>query len=191
MKLEKILWGSGVICRDGLREGEFTLKETLSNFHFIKRFDYFSRFTDIELDNLKKSIELLSTTENSSYNTMSELEACLTCFEKEEIDILVLVSSPTHAPRCLRDCCNILSKRKAQGLSWSPTVMMCPSDTCYDSFSTEDVVIFEPPHLPLDVINSYGKFSLHDLGKRCLLVQRTDSERFRTLFHELLQSFGV
>jgi hypothetical protein len=185
------MWGSGVQSKDGLHEGEYTLREAMLNFHNLKRFEYFSLFSEAEFNKLKLEIKKISVTENTSRNTLSELEACFEYFQREEIDLVILVSSATHASRCLRDACKVLSRRKDQGMTWNPTLLTCPSETCYDSYAAEDVIIIEPPHLPSDVLDSQRQLSMHSFGKRCLLADRNDQKHFRIMLHELLEKFNV
>jgi RNA polymerase-interacting CarD/CdnL/TRCF family regulator len=142
-----ISWGSGVPSIDNtLREGEYTLKVFSDRFESISTFPFFKDMQKLSLDRLKIKIDSVSHPQDFSLiNTATEIVGAFNRFEQLGIDTVILVSSATHSPRCLRDASRIL---ESWPTSWSPLLLASSAPTCYANSVAGDVVIFEPPHLP-------------------------------------------
>ncbi len=82
-----------------------------------------------------------------SQNTVEEIEHAATLFAQQGIDRIVLVSSPTHIVRCLRDATSLFAER-TEFQRFSNHLLAVPSNTCYEGTSPSDVVVIEPPHRP-------------------------------------------
>ena len=82
-----------------------------------------------------------------SKTTDREIERAGQEFVKHKVNHVILVSSPTHIVRCLRDAMTIYHA-DTQFASFRDNVTAVPSITCYDGTSAKDVVIIEPPHRP-------------------------------------------
>lgn len=85
-------------------------------------------------------------------NTMEELVAARKLFEVRGIDTVFIVSSPTHAPRCLRDATRVfgdggdgagpVTTYVGRG-SYRPTILASPCDT---DFGRGGATVIEPQH---------------------------------------------
>ena len=105
--------------------------------------------TEKQFTRLRSIIQKISCTDNHSINTATEVKSCMEHFQNKNIDVIFLVSSSTHASRCLREVCSYLDQ--IDKTVYDPLVCMVPADTSYCGFDASDVVIFEPPHLLRDV----------------------------------------
>mmetsp|Transcript_15414 Transcript_15414/g.24005 ORF Transcript_15414/g.24005 Transcript_15414/m.24005 type:complete len:135 (+) Transcript_15414:308-712(+) len=84
-----------------------------------------------------------SLAETMSQNTREELTLCGEIFARAKLDKVLLISSPTHVPRCLKDACIIFSEKNYK---FRNHLLACPADTCYCNSTVEDLAIVEPPH---------------------------------------------
>jgi len=144
-----LVFGTGasqrVVERDGkqvsMKEGEYTLDYLERHFADLAEF---APFAELDLAELRARFDKIARAELSSQNTSEEVrEAAELCLE-HGIDRLVLVSSPTHISRCLRDAYTALESDRFDRLRQQ--LFATPSDSCYLGARAEDVVIFEPPH---------------------------------------------
>lgn len=158
-----VLWGSGVPSRiQGVTEGQYTMRVLKERFGHLRSFSFFSKMSDQQINELESSVFKISASEDSSINTVTEIEAAFKHFESNGVNVVVLVSSATHAPRCLRDACKILEGWKSSHVKdvhsvslvdratakWRPILIVAPASTCFEGCSAGDVIIAEPPHLP-------------------------------------------
>lgn len=179
-----LLLGSGVpSIQAGKTEGKYTMDVMLERFKLLPYFSYFSKLSAVEMDKLESLVVGLSTTEDNSTNTVTEIEMAFRRFERIGVNVIVLVSSATHAPRCLRDASKVLENWKtdynqddsvpiavrsdSNSCRWSPLLFVSPAATCFEGCFAGDVVIAEPPHLPY---SSSGRSNL--AGDR--LISTTD-----------------
>jgi len=190
-----IMWGSGVDTFTSLKEGRFTLNTLLSNFERLKQHPSFHSLSQARMIELKKIISEISITDDYSCNTVTELESCFKEFKARDVKIIVLISSSTHAPRCLKEASNLLEKYRKlsdDNTNWNPILCVCPSDTCYYGYNPRDVVIIEPPHLPKNMPESIDSpLRLHKLVNRCLNIRDVDKYSFLNKFNEILADFDV
>ena len=160
--ISSILWGSGVpSLQTGITEGELTLGVMRKRFRQLRSFSFFREMGDLDFEQLQSLVIQISAPQNDSINTVTELESAFSRFEVDGVNVVVLVSSATHAPRCLRDACRILeewgteksttsltSLKAANRRSWRPLLLVSPAPTCFEGTTVRDVIIAEPPHLP-------------------------------------------
>ena len=111
-----------------------------------------------------------------SRNSATEIEAVKEVMRAEECDGLVLVSSPDHLPRCLRDAHSALRGERVAPL------MGCASGT---AFSAHPPAIIEEPHRP-----DRGSVSLRAEAERMNRL-RDDVEVFRDALRALLDRHGA
>jgi uncharacterized SAM-binding protein YcdF (DUF218 family) len=123
---------------------------------------HFDAFADDELLALRSKCEL----ELTSLNTVQEIRAAAKIFVSRKIERLVLVSSNTHAPRCLRDASVVLAELagssaesaddRAAFFRLSQNLLVSPSDVPYLNATPQMVQIVEPPHRP-DTLVSFDR----------------------------------
>ena len=136
-----VVFGTGgSIAADGTLEGDFTLKYLFDNFHRLAAFE---AFRSIDIGLLEQKMKTCARLELHSRNTMEELDLCGEMFAQAHIARVILVSSPTHLSRCLRDASWLYAKQKRPFRSH---LFACPSDTSYAGCGPLDVAIIEPPH---------------------------------------------
>ena len=138
-----VVFGTGgSAAPDGTLEGEFTLDYMFSNWHRLARF---RAFDSVDLKTLEQHMRRCARTESSSHNTLEELDACGRIFSQAQppVSRVILVSSPTHLPRCLRDAAWLYAERQ---YAFRSHLFACPSDTSFAGCSPLDVAVVEPPH---------------------------------------------
>jgi len=155
-KASLMLFGTGASQRNGKPEGEFTRDYMLENFF---KLDRFAGFTGIDLGQVRARIEAIALADCTSRNTREEMEAAGRIFIEKGIDRVVLVSSPTHISRCIRDALTVFQEPAFRKLK--DNLFATASDTSYLGGRAEDVAIFEPPHR-----GDRGAFLTHYLVKR-------------------------
>ncbi|MGI9519900.1 MAG: YdcF family protein, partial [Pirellulaceae bacterium] len=82
-----------------------------------------------------------------SQNTIQEIENAAAIFLEHGIERVVLVSSPSHVVRCLRDAAALFAAQPRFHV-FQHRIMAIPSITCYEGSTPGDVVVIEPPHRP-------------------------------------------
>ncbi len=98
---------------------------------------------------------------------------------------VILVSSPTHLPRCLRDACAIYGEDgDMSGLLRE--LYAAPSVTGYPGYTADDVAIFEPPHRP-----DRPGADMSRVVARAHDIPVNQRERFVRRLDDLLQEFEV
>jgi hypothetical protein len=85
--------------------------------------------------------------EATSSNTVTELLEAGKIFATAGMERVVLVSSPTHLIRVVRDAAQLFYEDE-QFLSFREHLLAMPSATSYEGSSAGDVVVVEPPHRP-------------------------------------------
>lgn len=143
-----IFWGSGVdSVEQNVQEGEFTFRSLISLLESDKcGFSEIDVLTQAAKIQLREDLCRTSVFCSASKNTVTEIEAAISHFRKHDINVVILISSATHAPRCLRDIQAVLGKLGEK--NYDPIVLVSPSTVCYPDSRPQEVVIFEPPHLP-------------------------------------------
>ncbi len=183
-----MVFGSGASTRDGLLESEATARLMRDRFDELAGFSIFESYLPV----MKKSdtscryrqrIESILHLDTVSRNTREEIAHAGRIFVDQGVERVILVSSPTHLPRCLRDACTIYEvdgelSRLRHGLYAAPSV------TGYAGHTAADVVIFEPPHRPdRSGLNISGVVArVHD-------IPETGQERFIQRLDDLLAEF--
>ncbi|CAN0347888.1 unnamed protein product [Ascophyllum nodosum] len=154
-----VVIGSGASEKAGVSEARFALGYLTSNWEELGKFK--RAFGEINLEKMRAAVEPALVAEVRSKNTRQELVEAGRLFRKERCDRVILVSSPTHLPRCLRDACSLWLEPHSSSLNdkegddeddwrqrWRPVVLASPSDTSFVDFGPNDVAIVEPPHRP-------------------------------------------
>jgi len=146
---EMLVFGTGaserVVDRDGekrtMKEGEYTLDYLLHHFDELADFPAFSK---VDLKALRLQVESTARAASRSQNTREEVTEAAELFLENGIERMILVSSPTHISRCVRDAYTALEDSRFDRLRHQ--LFATPSDSSYLGSRAEDVVIFEPPH---------------------------------------------
>lgn len=157
-----LVFGTGASEKDGVKEAQVMINFMLENSNKLTAFPFFQKMTEqdiLGLHNLLRSITLAETT---SKNTVEEFIATMQIFQNHGIELIVDVTSPTHASRCMRDAIDAI-ERAGSNLTPPHGVMVLPAETHYSGYSIGDVVISEPPHRG-DSPESFKEF--HALAKR-------------------------
>jgi hypothetical protein len=138
---EVLIFGTGASEKDRKKEGEYTRDYLLDNFFKLKAF---ACFAAMDLEEAQARIASIAIPECRSRNTREEMEEAARIFLEREVEKVVLVSSPTHISRCIRDALVVFQDARYTGLRGH--LYAAASDTSYLGGRVEDVVIFEPPH---------------------------------------------
>lgn len=149
---EVVVFGSGASRKDGMLESEATARLLWDRFDELAGFSNFeSRLPQMKhplsAGRFRKRIESILHLDTESKNTRDELAHAGELFVDHGVTRVILVSSPTHVPRCLRDACAIYGE-KGYLSHLLRELYAAPSVTGYPGYSAADVAIFEPPHRP-------------------------------------------
>lgn len=142
----------GEHARGELFEAEYALEMLKDNFDELDKFSVFKNRCKILKD--KEAWEAFKTRffnnlflDTTSMTTLQEIEEAGDVFVKNSVERVILVSSPTHIIRCMRDAM-IIYRSDRKYASFCNNIMAIPSITCYEGTSAKDVSIVEPPHRP-------------------------------------------
>jgi hypothetical protein len=122
----------------------------------------------------------------NSRNTVEEICNAADIFLEREIEQIVLVSSPSHIVRALRDAAAIFA-RERRFARYRDNLLASPSITCYEGSTPDDVVVVEPPHRPDRQV-----LPTHRRLQRMLELQKMPHEDLVSLiedFDQLLQRY--
>ena len=183
--LAAICFGTGASqTADGELEGDYTLRVLYERLPQLAEFEAFAK---IPLDRLEALLRRFAFAETVSQNTVQEVQEGLTVFASKGVRRAVLVSSPTHLPRCLACACTVEEEHPElfKGSVWAS-----PSDTSYKDASAKDVVVVEPPHRG-DRDKDLDALPFHAMVKRSYRVQGASRAAFLERFDELLKEFGA
>lgn len=176
---EIVVFGSGAsVSPCGTRvEGEYIMQELIDSFD-TRLQHYFPNDKSL-LKYWKHKIYDIARTDTTSVCTVEELQFMRTMVQIYNIEKLILVSSPTHLPRCIRDAHTIFSDCKC-------LKVLCgvPSDTCYPETSANNVVIIEPPHR-----KDRSCVLMHKTASKILQVPEENREEFRSRLEDLLTEY--
>lgn len=187
---EVVVFGSGASRKNGLLESEATVRLMRERFDELARFTIFENYLP-EFKHPDSSgqcgerIESALRLDTDSQNTREEIAYAGRVFLDQGVERVILVSSPTHLPRCLRDACTIFEEdrelsRLRHGLYAAPSV------TGYVGHTAADVAIFEPPHRP----DRSGP-DISGVAARIHDISESDRERFVRRLDDLLAEFDA
>ena len=183
--LAAVCFGTGASqTARGELEGDYTLRML---FERLPRLSEFDAFAKVPLDKLEQLLRRTASAETVSKNTVEEVREGLQRFADAGCRRAVLVSSPTHLPRCLACACTV--EEEHPGL-FTGSVWASPSDTSYKDSSAGDVVVVEPPHRG-DRDKELDALPFHAMVKRSYRVQGEQRVAFLQRFEALLGEFGV
>ena len=170
----------------GELEGAYTLRILLERLPRLAEFSAI-REAGVPLDELGRLLRRVAVAEVVSQNTVQEVREGLTRFAAAGCKRAVLVSSPTHLPRCLACACNVMEQDAElfEGSLWAS-----PSDTSYQDSTAADVVVVEPPHRG-DRDRDLDALPFHAMVKRSYKIGGDARARFLSRFDALLLEFGA
>ncbi|MEM7455888.1 MAG: ElyC/SanA/YdcF family protein [Planctomycetota bacterium] len=174
-----------------LVESEYTVEYLRAQFDNLRNFKpWAERVPETRCDKaweeLQKELFSRIVMDTNSLNTVGEINNAANLFLKHEVERVVLVSSPTHIVRVLRDANTIL----LNDIRFEPmryNVHAVPCVTCYEGSTSSDVVVIEPPHRP-----DRHVLPTHRRIQRMLSLQKLDTDDLMRLindFDELLQQY--
>ncbi|CAN0061468.1 unnamed protein product [Ectocarpus sp. 6 AP-2014] len=100
-----VVLGTGASERDGVLEGRYALEYLKDNWEELGEFR--EAFSGVDLEQMRTAVQPLLVAEVRSQNTRQELLEAGCIFREKNCNRIILVSSPTHLPRCLRDACSL------------------------------------------------------------------------------------
>ncbi len=173
-----------------LAEAEYSLEYLRLNFESLVRFDVFSEmdaFASKEKIAETKALVLdMIALDLESKNTVEEIKNAGASFAAFGIEKVMLVSSPSHIVRCLRDAAEIFQNDPAFS-TFCDNIHAIPSRTCYEGTTAADVVVIEPPHRPdRHVVPTHRRI------QRMLTLQKLGHDDLVSLieeFDDLLQKY--
>ena len=178
---EVIVFGTGASERGGKKESEVTREYMLEHFSGLKEF---SCFHGMDIGEHKDRMEAISVADCESRNTLDEMQAAGRIFLEKGVEKAILVSSPTHISRCIRDALAVFQAPELATLRRN--LYAVASDTSYLGGRVEDVVVFEPPHR-----GDRGSFLTHYIVKRILKIPEGKTDLFLKELDALLERYQV
>lgn len=133
--------------KNGEMESEFNRQYLLDNFHKLSEF---TEFQGVDLEKAKERIEQILVLDMSSLSTAQEATFVGKSFEDAGIEKVVIVSSKTHAPRCLNEALKFYGRPESKIAVHNVSAQV--SDTGWAP--NDDVVVLEPPHRPDDLMGN-------------------------------------
>ncbi|MEQ1903150.1 MAG: ElyC/SanA/YdcF family protein [Pirellulaceae bacterium] len=173
-----------------LLESEYTREFLVTHFDDLLRFkpfaDAVSTTSAVEWAERKQWFLERIYVDKKSSNTLSELREAGEVFLSRGCTQVVLVSSPTHLIRALRDAA-VVYQHDARFQQFHSHLLAMPSFTCYEGSTPGDVVVVEPPHRPdRHVVPSHRRIA------RMMTLQQLDHDtlvEFLGELDELLQRY--
>jgi hypothetical protein len=144
----------------------------------------FSCFDGIDIAEHEDRMAAISVAECDSRNTLDEMKAAGRIFLARGVEKVILVSSPTHISRCVRDA--LVAFQTPETATLKRNLFAVASDTSYLGGRVEDVVIFEPPHR-----GDRGSFLTHYIVKRILKIPESQTDLFLKELDALLERYQV
>lgn len=183
----------GTSGRDGeaLLEADYSLEYLRTHFASLPKFqvlvDRFPKLATSEgLDEIREDLLSRIVVDTDSQNTVEEIRRAAEIFLENDIERIILVSSPSHVVRCLRDATAMFHSDTAFA-RFKNEIYACPSTTCYEGTEAGDVVVVEPPHRPdRHVVPTHRRI------QRMLTLQKLNYEDLVALieeFDDLLQRY--
>lgn len=124
--------------------------------------------------------------DTESQNTVDEITRAFEICLERGIEQIILVSSPSHVVRALRDAASIVAT-DSRFRTLQQHLFASPSVTCYEGSTPGDVVVVEPPHRP-----DRHVLPTHRRIQRMLDLQRMSESELVALiedFDQLLQRY--
>ncbi|MSU74860.1 hypothetical protein EXS57_03760 [Candidatus Kaiserbacteria bacterium] len=189
---EALYFGTGASEKDGVKEGQymfdtlFARKRQLGDFDALQSMKNLGGL-DIHLTPNGPIIYARTQAEviidTVSQNTKEELLGAGDAFLARGITEIVLVSSATHMPRCLRDAQSIYNDPQYKGKykTLAQGLLVAPADTCYEGADYDSTVIFEAPHR-----GDRPSYPLNEKARLLLKVKPGNLEEFGRLLQELV-----
>ncbi len=174
---ENIFWGTGASERDGVKESEYIFSLALS------RVAVLAALFGCSSEVLEGWIRKISILDRESLNTPKETERAMAYCRAHDIGRLILVSSPSHSPRCLQtgDVIRLQQKGNGQGVE----VFTTSADTCYAGATIADTLIVEPPHR-----GDRPEVPIHRTLKDAMRIGRGDrAQEFNEALKRLISQF--
>lgn len=129
---------------NGKSEALVTVEYMWENFTKLKEFLIFK---NLDIEYLRVLVRRIISIETTSKNTEEEILATSEFFLTKGVEQMVLVSSPTHLPRCLLRACAVLDGDQ-RFVQLRNHLVAVPSHTSSGRYGPDKVIIAEPPHRP-------------------------------------------
>lgn len=157
-----VIVGSGASCRifeddrsrrrgQILREAEFTIETLRCRFDELKHFPAWrvhqNAWSEGSGERLRTKLLSMIEADLDSQTTIEELRNAGLRFQQQGIQRVVLISSPTHLPRVIRDAADVFHG-DPDFASFHDRIHAIPSQTNFVGTRPSDVKVLEPPHRP-------------------------------------------
>jgi len=182
-KASVVVFGTGASQRGGLKESEVTLQYLWDHWHELADFEALHQ---LPLNEVRAFMNTVAVLDRETQNTDQEISNALRIMSQKQCRSAILVSSPTHLPRCLASACKLV----AQDAIFNGFISASPCDTCYQGANASDVVVVEPPHRG-DRDKSLDRFKFHHMVRRMCFMKAEDKATFLPQVELLLGDFGA
>ena len=189
-------FGTSASEKDGVKEGQYIFntlcirKNELGDFSILKETNDLSGLDIHPTPNGQISYEEDKTEvviDTVSQNTQEEILAAGEVFLKLGITEVVLVSSASHIPRCIRDAQIVYNNPKYGGKYkvLAQNLIAAPADTCFDGSNYDSTVIFETPHR-----GGHISYPLNEKAKLLFQVKSENLEKFGNDLDMLISKYA-
>lgn len=153
-----LCFGTGASEKNGIKEGEYMWNTLLERKHCLGEFEALEelmRLGGLDVTRPALGSPIIYARNQAevvidivSQNTIEELLTAGDAFLKRGVTEIVLISSATHMPRCLRDAQAVYNDHRHHGKykRLAQNILVAPADTCYEGADYMSTVIFEAPH---------------------------------------------
>lgn len=182
-----IVGSGGSHTAEGQTEGEFTLQFFKNNLPSLNKFKTIrDHLADQSLNSshVVHLMERIVVCETESVNTVQEIEHACAFLAKSGVERVILVSSPTHIARCIRDACVVFDK-----MNYRPVLLASPSDTCYAGSSASDLCVVEPGHRGDRDKRFDGHLGYHKLFPRAMKIDPQKRYDFSKELDKLINKY--
>jgi len=144
-----LVFGTGSSEKDGKIEAAWMRDTVFERFEWLTDFSVF-KGQEAMLERSKNRLEKISVLEIESKNTRQEIKFAFDIFLEKGINEVIIISSPDHISRCLRDALAIVSEDK-KFIGFSKRLSATPSEVPYSGPASE-VIIIEPGADPKKIL---------------------------------------
>lgn len=173
-RAELVIFSTGASERDGVKEGEFTLRTALLRAERVSDATGYREEAVLRLLRHRTHLDL------ESQDTRSECELNFRRCASMGIGRVILVSSAWHIQRCHTEALKVAETMRAAGMT-VPDIVAVASHG-----STEDIVVLEPPHR-----GDRPKTEFHLLGRRFFRIVPERLKAFQQELSDLLTKHGA
>lgn len=190
-----VYFGTGASEKDGKLEGQYAFDTLFARKSELAHFEALQHVMHLGIDiHLTPDGPVIYTgtqakvvIDTYTQNTVEELIGAAEAFIANDVGQIVLISSATHMPRCLKEAQRVYNDPKYENRykRFAQNLLVAPADTCFDGATYADPVIIEPAHRGDDD----STYSRAELAKLLFRIKGRQLSSFKPEMEELISRF--